>query len=93
MDSTYCIAITYRDDENNRLIELGGAAWETQQEWDNAWDNIPVARDDLACCIADKIDGNDDIVEDRIVDRETVETLLGKPISQLIEDATEAIES
>jgi hypothetical protein len=87
-ETTYSIAITYRDDENNTFVELGGAAWETRQEWNAAWDNIPVAQDDSACCIADKRDDDWDIVDDKIVDRETVEVLLGKPISQLIQESS-----
>lgn len=86
--SAHCIAINFCDEERNRFVELGGAAWETQQERDSSWDSIPVASDDSARCIADKLDENDDIVEDRSVSAETVESLLGKPISQLIAEAS-----
>jgi hypothetical protein len=82
----YSIEIRYRDDENNRLLTLGDPAWLTQQDWGREWDAIPAASDGTSRCIADKIDENDDIVADRLVSRETVESLLGKPISQLIEE-------
>lgn len=88
MEQAYCIAITFRDDERNTFVELGGTAWETQQEWNAAWDNIPESGDDSAQCIADKRDDDWDIVDDRIVSRETVETLLSKPIEQLIHEAS-----
>ena len=89
MGNTYSIAITYCDDEQNRLVELGGAAWKTQEEWESAWDSIPASNvNDPARCTADKLDENDNIVEDRCISRETVEILLSKPISQLIEEAS-----
>jgi hypothetical protein len=88
MESVHSIAITYRDDANNTFVTLGGAAWLTQEEWESAWDNIPEAGDDSACCIADKKVDNWDIVDDRIVSRATVETLLSKPIEQLLEEAS-----
>jgi len=86
----HSIAITYRDDENNTFLELGGASWGTEQERDSAWDSIPEASNDSARCIADKLDEDDDIVDDRIVSRETVESLFGRSISELIEEARTA---
>lgn len=87
-NTLYCIVITYRDDENNTFVQLGGAGWETQQEWNTAWDNISMASDDTARCIADKRDSDWNIVDDKIVGKETVEALLSKPVSQLIEEAS-----
>ena len=90
MGNTYCIAITFCDDENNTFVDLGGAAWNKRKEWNDAWDGIPVSYGDASRCIADKIDESGDIVEDRRVSRETVEALLSKPIGQLIEEGRAA---
>jgi hypothetical protein len=84
---TCCIAITFCDDANNRFVTLGGAGFLTEEAWELAWNSIPTADTDPIHCIADKLNENGDIVEDRPVSRETVETLLGKPIQQLIEEA------
>lgn len=90
MENTYSIAITYGDEENNQLLTLGGAAWCSQREWNNEWDRIP-ANGGQSRYIADKVDEDDDIVDDRYVDRETVEALLSESIEQLIEKARECI--
>ena len=82
--SVYCISITFRDDENNRFIHLGGAGWNTREEWNDEWNKIPSSR--AGSCIVDKIDENGNIVEDRFVSIKTVESLLGGKLSQLIEN-------
>jgi hypothetical protein len=86
----YCIRITFHDEESNRLLTLGGAAWEAEDEWKHEWNASPVARDDSSRCLADKIDGNGDLVNDRDVSVRFVEALLDAPISQLIEEARQA---
>ena len=83
----YCIAIKFMDKEINKILELGGAGWETREEWKAQWDNIPTAKNIIPPYLGELLDDNEDIVDDRHIDRETVETLLGEPITALIERA------
>ncbi len=86
-NQTWCIAITFCDEQNNGFVTLGGAGWHDQDEWDRQWDAIPespLGADDPAMLIADKIDDSDDRVGERFITAETAERLLDKPLADLI---------
>lgn len=77
------IQLTFIDDANNEAIIIGGAGFVTQQAWDTAW--IDLERfDGDSSFMADRLDADHDIIEDRVISAETCEKLMGKPIAELI---------
>jgi hypothetical protein len=83
------IKLVFCDEENNGFVTLGGAGFDTKQEWEHAWSSIPRAIDgwdnkDALC--ADKLDHNLDQVDERPITAAVAERLLGKPIAALIEE-------
>ena len=84
---SWCIAITFADEENNGFVTLGGAGWETQTEWEQQWQDIfvsPLGDVDPSTLFADKIDQDGDQIDEKRVTAETVERLLGRPLDELI---------
>lgn len=84
---SWCIAITFADEENNGFVTLGGAGWETQIEWEQKWQDIfvsPLGDADPSTLFADKIDQDGDQIDEKRVTAETVERLLGRPLDELI---------
>lgn len=87
---TWAIAITFCDEENNGFVTLGGAAWETQEEWQRQWSAIPVSphgSDDPARLIADKLDVEGERVDERFITTATAVQLLDRPLDELIAEA------
>lgn len=77
------IQLTFIDDANNEAIIIGGAGFVTQQAWDAAW--IDLKRfDGDSSFMADRLDADHDIIDDRVISAETCEALMGKPIAELI---------
>ncbi|MFS2025178.1 hypothetical protein [Massilia sp. CT11-137] len=77
------IRLVYADTASNQVITLGGAGFVSREEDDAAWDNVPAfAR--ATNLVADRLDANGDIVDDKPVSAETCEVLMGTPIDQLI---------
>lgn len=77
------IQLVYTDTASNQVITLGGAGFVTHAENDAAWDNVP-AFDGETNLMADRLDGDRDIVDDKPVSVETCERLMGASISDLI---------
>ncbi|WP_411566850.1 hypothetical protein ACLIN3_27460 (plasmid) [Pseudomonas orientalis] len=85
----WCIAITFADEENIGFVTLGGAGWETQAEWEQQWQDIfvaPMGDADPANLIADKLNDAGDLIDEKRVNAETVERLLGRPLTELLVD-------
>jgi len=79
------IQLVFFDDTTNETVTLGGAGFVTKEEDDAAWANVP-AFEGESSFMADRMDANRDIVDDKPVSAETCERLTGKPIAQLIAD-------
>lgn len=77
------IQVVYADTTSNEVITLGGAGFITRAEEQAAWGNVP-AFDGATNLVADRLDANRDIVEDKPVSVETCERLMGAPIAELI---------
>lgn len=73
------------DSHNNQIISLGGAGFPTKEAVDAAWADIPAFAGETAF-VADRLDAESDITDDKPVSAETCEALLGKPIAQLISE-------
>jgi hypothetical protein len=71
------------DSASGEVILLGGMRAITQDELNAAWDRVPAFPGETAF-MADKLDANEDIVDDRPISGETVAVLMGQPISELI---------
>lgn len=79
------LRVTFCDSENNQFLSLGGAAWRTKRERDANFAAIPPAR--TATLFIVDLENDEGIADDRMVTKETAEALLGRPVSQLIEEA------
>lgn len=77
------IRLVYADTASNQVITLGGAGFITREEDDAAWANVP-AFTGATNLVADRLDANGDIVDDKPVSVETCEALMDAPIQQLI---------
>ena len=78
------IEIAYADRRDNRIIIVGGAAWETMAEQERRFAELPSEPD--SDFIADFYDAEGFIAKDKAISAETVETVLGRPIAELIEN-------
>lgn len=79
------IQLVFFDDTTNETVTLGGAGFLTKKEHDAAWANIPAFSGESSF-MADRMDADRDIMDDKPVSAETCERLTGKPIAQLIAD-------
>jgi len=75
------IRLVYADTTSNDVITLGGAGFITREEDDTAWKNVPAFATNL---VADRLDANGDIIDDKPVSVETCEVLMGASVEQLI---------
>jgi hypothetical protein len=86
----WCIAITFGDDENNGFVTLGGAACNTQIEWEQHWQAIlvaPLSADDPALLVANKFDQDGARVDEQRISTATAERMLGQPLADLLKSA------
>jgi hypothetical protein len=79
------IHLVFFDDIIGEIVTLGGAGFVTKNEDDSAWANIQAFSGESSF-MADRLDANFDIVDDKPVSAETCERLMGKPIARLIAD-------
>ena len=79
------LGVTFCDAENNQFLSLGGAAWKTKRERDRNFAMIPVSITDSPFIV--DVENDDGIIDDRMITKETVEGLIGRPVSQLIEES------
>lgn len=77
------IQVVYADTASNEVITLGGAGFITRAEDDAAWANIATF-EGATTLVADRLDANRDIVDDKSVSVETCERLMGASIAELI---------
>ena len=84
------IQLTFVDEANNEFITLGGAGFLTDADLNAQWDTIP-AFDGKTSFIADLLDAEQLIIDDRNISAELCEERLGKPIAELIEAGRKAL--
>lgn len=77
------IQLVFFDDTTGETVKLGGAGFLTKADDDAAWANVPTFAGESSF-MADRLDANHDIVDDKAVSAETCERLTGKPIQTLI---------
>jgi hypothetical protein len=79
------IQLQFIDEKLNQIVSLGGAGFETQEELDAFWASIPTFQGHTTF-MADLLDAERDIVDDKPISAEACEALMKKPISVLIEE-------
>lgn len=92
-DSPSCagyIQLVFFDDTTRETVTLGGAGFLTTTEADAAWVNVPAFAGESSF-MADRLDTNRDIVDNKAVSAETCEHLTGKPIQTLIAEGRAAL--
>lgn len=77
------IELQFFDGSKNQVVSLGGAGFRTTEEGDAAWANIPVFPGETAF-MADRLDTDENIVEEKPIGAEICEQLLGRSIAVLI---------
>ncbi len=77
------IQLVYLDQSSGEVITVGGAGFLTKDEDDAAWGNIPTHPEETDF-MADRMDADRNIVDDKWVSAQTCERLMGAPIAQLI---------
>jgi hypothetical protein len=83
--STGFIQLHFMDERINQVVSLGGAEFDSDQALDAAWASIPAFEGHTAF-MADRLDANHDIIDEKPVSAETCSVLLKKPINVLIEE-------
>jgi hypothetical protein len=78
------IEIAFADRRDNRMIIVGAAAWETMAEQELRFAELPELPD--SDFIADFYDEDGLITKDKGVSAQTVATVMGRPIEDLIEE-------
>lgn len=86
------IQLVYFGHESGEVLTLGGAGFVTKKEDQAAWDALPAASGETDF-IADRMDAERDIYDDRRITRATVESLLGKPLSKLVAAAWKKLQA
>lgn len=89
-ESAGYIQLMFLDERNNEVITLGGAGFPTAAQLQEEWDAIPVFSG-ATSFLADLLDAEGVIVDDREVCAEFCEAKLGKPIADLIEAGRKAL--
>lgn len=92
-DSRSCagyIQLVFFDDTTGEAVTLGGAGFLTKDEDDAAWANVSTFAGESSF-MADRLDANRDIVDEKAVSAETCELLTGKPIQTLIAEGRAAL--
>lgn len=78
------LEIAYADHRDNRMIIVGGAAWETMAEQEQRFAEMPEVKD--SDFIVDFYDEEGTIIKDKYVSAETVTTVLGTSVEEAIEE-------
>lgn len=87
----FSIRLVFADDNMNGVTTIGGAGWPSQTEQEKAWAAIPrLPADSKSCFLADLLDEHGDILDDKPVSAEICESLMGKPIAELIEEGRQS---
>lgn len=77
------IELQFVDSCSNQIVSIGGAGFKTEDELAAAWADIPPFPGDTAF-VADRLDAECDITDDKPISAETCEALMGRPIAELI---------
>lgn len=83
-DAQARLEIAYADHRDNRMIIVGGAAWETMAEQEQRFAEMPEVKD--SDFIVDFYDEEGTIIKDKYVSAETVATVLGTSVEEAIEE-------
>jgi hypothetical protein len=86
------IQLVFFDHTQGEVVVIGGAGFATRQADDAAWEDIPEFSGETSF-MADRLDAQRDIVEDKPVSVETCERLMGKSIAQLIADGRASLQA
>lgn len=81
--SEHRLEIAYADHRDNRMIIIGGAAFDDLAEQDREFDKLPAVPD--SDFIIDYYDAEGSITKDKCVSQATVEAVMGEPLGALIE--------
>ena len=79
------IRLVFFDDTSGEAVNIGGAGFLTDAEFEAAWADVP----EFACKSnfqVDRLDAQGDIVGEKAIDVVTCERLTGKPITTLIHE-------
>ena len=79
------IQLQFFDSKTNQVVCLGGAGFLTKAEDDAAWANVP-AFEGESDFMADRLDAEGDIVDEKPISAETCEKLMSRPIADLISE-------
>lgn len=79
------IRLIFFDVPANEIVTIGGAGFISKKEDDMAWANISEFSGDSSF-VADRLDDEWSIIDEKPVSAETCEILMRKPIVQLIAD-------
>ena len=79
------------DPKTNEVLELGGAEFTSQADIEDAWTGIPEFKGHSEF-VADLMDHEGSIIDDKSVDVDTISARLRMPIQGLIERARKANE-
>lgn len=77
------IELQFFDTSANQVVSIGGAGFDTVAADNAAWADIERFEGESAF-MADRLNAEHDIVDDKPVSAETCERLMGRPIAQLI---------
>lgn len=77
------ISLVFFDDRCGEVVNIGGAGFVTEAEFEEAWTNVPTFTG-KSNFQADRLDAQRDIVDEKTVDVVTCEKLTGKAITTLI---------
>ena len=80
------LQLVYFGHKSGEVLTLGGAGFLTKKEYREAWSAVPDAGQKTDF-MADRMDAQRDIVEDRQVTQSVVERLLGQPLKTLVDAA------
>jgi hypothetical protein len=80
------------EDKSGEAVTIGGAGFLTAAEFDEAWVAVP-AFAGPSSFMADRMDYQGDIVDDKTVSVVTCERLMGKPITTLIAEGRAKLEA
>ena len=79
------IQLQFIDEKLNQVVNLGGASFETRETLNASWETIPPFEGHTTF-MADLLNAERDIVDDKPISAEACEVLMKKPISILIEE-------
>lgn len=80
------IQLVFSNDAKNEVVVLGGACFNTREEMDANWDQIPehIYSPGEPWCVADYCMPNGDIVRDKQVSASTCAALMDRPFDELV---------